>query len=108
MSKCTGLIFKARTNNYISNGYSFNHKESLTLLKRKSCQCEMCKAVLETIIEVEVCNIDTTHWHMLFDKPMSENFKDEYRMVVTSMDEYSFEYHFDPVTSKWSLYDGRK
>lgn len=54
MSKCYGLKFRGRVSNYFNEKRcSFEHKESLTLLKRESCKCESCKATIDDLVKYE-------------------------------------------------------
>lgn len=47
---CTGLKFRGRTSEYFNEEtMSFEHKESLTLLKRESCKCEECEEIIRDL-----------------------------------------------------------
>ena len=62
--KCTGLKFRSRTSNFFNKKtMSFEHKESLTLLKRESCKCEECiHAVKDIQNDAGYDLIDCVHW----------------------------------------------
>jgi hypothetical protein len=65
MSNCSGLKFRGRSQNYFNKKtMRFEHKESLTLLKRESCKCDACKTA---IIDIEECGqdmIDYMDWRL--------------------------------------------
>lgn len=62
-NNCTGLKFRGRSQNYFNEKkMAFEHKESLTLLKRESCKCPECKEAIESLKQSGGDLLDCIHW----------------------------------------------
>lgn len=89
--KCTKLIFKARESNYFNEKtFSFEHKQSFTLLKRDSCKCSDCMFLMDHLIgegrEIMNDNYWDKTWNCTDFEPESK-----YRLIVTEWGEESDE-----------------
>lgn len=90
MNKCTGLKFRGRTSNYFNEKtFSFEHRESLTLLKRESCKCEVCLAIIEDLENNGGHNmVDCINWQKWLE-PISIEDGNTYKALASwESDEY--------------------
>lgn len=49
VEECTGLVFKGRTNTFLSSRGEYVYQERMLPLKRKSCRCGHCGYILDSL-----------------------------------------------------------
>jgi len=91
--KCTGLIFKCYSSTYVGDDLSINHKEGFRLLKRKSCGCAECYAIVEAIRSYGKDLVDFTYWTKLINQVDPEDGA-EYKFIPEWSHEGLEGFHF--------------